>query len=195
MNVTRGLLLQRFGQATGRVGDGRNSLTVGNRFRSGGVSGHELAATVTHKPFETARASPDRRGDGHERGDLRRPGGPVNTNHKSPTEPGPAAHFSVASPIDPPRTEGQGELPLRTGEPIDPGSMAGTIVFDDFEDVFTMKADGSDLRVVAGQPGAEFDGAWSPDGEVHRVPGLPSRNQRGRRDLRGRSGWIRVPGT
>ena len=28
----------------------------------------------------------------------------------------------------------------------------------------TMNVDGSDLRVVAGRPGAEFDGAWSPDG-------------------------------
>ena len=50
------------------------------------------------------------------------------------------------------------------GEPIDLGSLTGKIVFDDFEDVFTMNADGSDRRVVAGRTGSEFDGTWSPDG-------------------------------
>ena len=79
--------------------------------------------------------------------------------------PSPAATASpVTSPTAPPRKEGRGESPVRIGEPVDPASIAGRIVFDDFEDVFTMNADGSDLRVVAGQPGSEFDGAWSPDG-------------------------------
>ena len=63
------------------------------------------------------------------------------------------------------RNEGRGETPVLVGEPIDLGSLEGRIVFDDFEDVFTMNADGSDLRVVAGRPGSEFDGAWSPDGK------------------------------
>ena len=82
-----------------------------------------------------------------------------------PLSPAAIPGSPVASPTAPQRNEGRGELPVRTGEPIDPGSIAGRIVFDDFEDVFTMKADGSNLRVVAGQPGPEFDGAWSPNGE------------------------------
>jgi Tol biopolymer transport system component len=55
-------------------------------------------------------------------------------------------------------------VPVRVGDPIDPRSLRGTILFDDFEDLFSMQADGSDLQVLAGRPGAEFDGAWSPDG-------------------------------
>ena len=52
------------------------------------------------------------------------------------------------------------------GEPIELDDLSGRIVFDDFEDVFAMDVDGSDLVVVAGDPaGSEFDGAWSPDGE------------------------------
>lgn len=57
-----------------------------------------------------------------------------------------------------------GEAPVLVGEPIDVSSLAGRIVFDDFEDVFTMRADGSDLRRITTEPGPEFDGAWSPDG-------------------------------
>jgi hypothetical protein len=62
------------------------------------------------------------------------------------------------------RTEGRGEEPVLVGEPIDPADLEGRIVFDDFEDVFTMNVDGTDWRTIAGLPGAEFDGAWSPDG-------------------------------
>ena len=51
------------------------------------------------------------------------------------------------------------------GEPIEIGDLTGRIVTDDFEDVFAFDVDGSDLVTIAGQPGAEFDGAWSPDGE------------------------------
>ena len=64
----------------------------------------------------------------------------------------------------PTRTETRGEVPVLVGTPIDVGTLTGKIVFDDFEDVFTMNADGSGLRTVAGRPGSEFDGAWSPDG-------------------------------
>jgi Tol biopolymer transport system component len=64
----------------------------------------------------------------------------------------------------PSRREGSGEAAVLVGEPIDLSTLAGRIVFDDFENVYTMNADGSDLRTVAGRPGNEFDGAWSPDG-------------------------------
>jgi Tol biopolymer transport system component len=52
------------------------------------------------------------------------------------------------------------------GEPIKLADLSGRILFDDFEDVYAMDVDGSNFVVVAGDPtGAEFDGAWSPDGE------------------------------
>jgi Tol biopolymer transport system component len=39
-------------------------------------------------------------------------------------------------------------------------------VFDDFEDVFAMDVDGSNVVKVAHDPaGSEFDGAWSPEGD------------------------------
>jgi dipeptidyl aminopeptidase/acylaminoacyl peptidase len=74
----------------------------------------------------------------------------------------PTPSRSVASA--PQRTEGRGTDPVRIGPPIEPTSLTGRIVFDDFEDVFTMNADGSGFRTITTLPGAEFDGAWSPDG-------------------------------
>ena len=73
------------------------------------------------------------------------------------TEPRPS------SP-SPSRVEGRGESPVLVGEPIPSELLTGRIVFDDFENVYTMRADGSGLLTVAGLDGAEFDGAWSPDG-------------------------------
>src|SRR5918995_3317611 len=56
--------------------------------------------------------------------------------------------------------------PNTVGDPIVLGDLSGRIVFDDFEDVFAMDVDGSNVVTVAGDPaGSEFDGAWSPDGE------------------------------
>lgn len=53
-----------------------------------------------------------------------------------------------------------------TGKPIDLATLTGRIVFDDFDDVFAMDIDGTNLVEVANDPaGSEFDGAWSPDGE------------------------------
>jgi Tol biopolymer transport system component len=54
---------------------------------------------------------------------------------------------------------------VTTGTPIDIADLRGRIVFDDFEDVFTAAVDGSALRQVTALPGAEFDAAWSPDGQ------------------------------
>ena len=51
------------------------------------------------------------------------------------------------------------------GEPIDVADLSGRIVFDDFEDVYTMRPDGSDVHNITARAGSEFDGAWSPDGQ------------------------------
>jgi pyrimidine-specific ribonucleoside hydrolase len=48
--------------------------------------------------------------------------------------------------------------------PIALTELTGRIVFDDYEDIFTMRPDGSDLRRVTTQPASEFDGDLSPDG-------------------------------
>lgn len=90
---------------------------------------------------------------------------PTQSRSETPPSLTPVAPWPTTSSSAPTREEGRGEVPVIRGEPIDPGSLAGRIVFDDFEDVYTMNADGSDLRVVADEPGPEFDGAWSPDGE------------------------------
>ena len=39
-----------------------------------------------------------------------------------------------------------GRRPVARGEPIDVASLEGKIVFDDFEDVFVMDADGTNVR-------------------------------------------------
>lgn len=56
-------------------------------------------------------------------------------------------------------------MPIATGEPIDPTSLSGRIVFDDFENVYAMNIDGTDLVTVAAAHGSEFDAAWSADGQ------------------------------
>ena len=53
--------------------------------------------------------------------------------------------------------------PVTRGDPIDVTRLEGLIVFDDFEDVYVMDADGSNVRPVAEGKGPEFDGAWAPD--------------------------------
>ena len=57
-----------------------------------------------------------------------------------------------------------GTRPVTRGEPIDVAELEGSIVFDDFEDVYVMDAEGANVRPLADRPGAEFDGAWAPDG-------------------------------
>jgi Tol biopolymer transport system component len=76
----------------------------------------------------------------------------------------PAPTPSAVTPV-PSRIQHSGEEPVLTGDRIDLGDLAGRIVFDDFEDVFVMDVDGSNVVTVAGAPGAEFDGDLSPDGE------------------------------
>jgi Tol biopolymer transport system component len=62
--------------------------------------------------------------------------------------------------------EGNGADPVAVGEPIDLGELTGRIVFDDYEDVYTMLPDGSDVQRLTSLPGSEFDGAASPDGQL-----------------------------
>ena len=62
------------------------------------------------------------------------------------------------------RRDQDGRRPLLKGEPIDVARLEGRIVFDDYEDVYVMEADGMKARPVAARAGPEFDGAWAPDG-------------------------------
>ena len=75
------------------------------------------------------------------------------------------ARPSVASAAPgPTRIVHPGDARITVGDPIVIGDLTGRIVTDDFEDVFAMDPDGSNVTVLADAPGAEFDGAWSPDG-------------------------------
>jgi Tol biopolymer transport system component len=73
---------------------------------------------------------------------------------------------SSSSTSRPEREEGSGVSPVVRGAPIDAADLSGRIVFDDYEDVYTMQPDGSDVVAVTDQPGSEFDGALSPDGQT-----------------------------
>ena len=77
----------------------------------------------------------------------------------------PAASPSPSVTPLPTRTVHAGTLPVETGAPIALTELSGRILFDDFEDLFAMDVDGSNVATVAGDAaGPEFDGAWSPDG-------------------------------
>ena len=43
-------------------------------------------------------------------------------------------------------------------------SLSGRIVFDNFRDVWSINADGTDLTRLTRSPGPDFDPTWSPDG-------------------------------
>jgi Tol biopolymer transport system component len=64
----------------------------------------------------------------------------------------------------PERREQDGSRPVIRGQQIDVAGLAGKIAFDDFEDVYVMEANGTNVRPIAHRPGPEFDGAWAPDG-------------------------------
>jgi TolB protein len=49
--------------------------------------------------------------------------------------------------------------------PIDPSTLSGRIVFDNGEDIYSVDADGTDLKQLTDNPGPEFDPMWSPDGK------------------------------
>jgi Tol biopolymer transport system component len=65
----------------------------------------------------------------------------------------------------PRRVEGRGQSPVSVGEPSDVAGLRGRIVFDDFEDVYAMGPDGTNVVNLTVQAGSEFDGAWSADGQ------------------------------
>lgn len=88
--------------------------------------------------------------------------GPMPTQSPQAT-PGSLGQTGSASSVSPPR-EFDGREPVLVGEPIDVRTLEGRIVFDDFEDVYVMRADGTHVRPVANRRGPEFDGAWAPDG-------------------------------
>jgi Tol biopolymer transport system component len=46
----------------------------------------------------------------------------------------------------------------------DLSSLSGRIAFDNFDDVWTIDADGTDLTRLTHSPWPEFDPSWSPDG-------------------------------
>jgi Tol biopolymer transport system component len=89
---------------------------------------------------------------------------PVTPTVDQTTRPSAPIASDPAVSAGPTRIEHRGDQAVMTGEPISIDDLSGRIVFDDFEDVFAMDVDGSDLVRVADEPGAEFDGAWSPDG-------------------------------
>ena len=60
--------------------------------------------------------------------------------------------------------EQDGMRPQVKGEPIDVARLEGRIVFDDFENVYVMEADGTGAQAVTVREGPEFDAAWAPDG-------------------------------
>src|ERR1041385_7062654 len=47
----------------------------------------------------------------------------------------------------------------------DVSSLTGRIVFDNFEDIYVMNADGTNVQQLTKNPGQEFDPMWSPDGK------------------------------
>ncbi len=47
-----------------------------------------------------------------------------------------------------------GATPVSVGKPIERVTLTGRIVFDDFEDLYTMAADGSGLRQITRRDGA-----------------------------------------
>ena len=73
-----------------------------------------------------------------------------------------SAPSTAPSPV---RVERRGHTPVSVGEPIDVTELRGRILFDDYEDLYTMRPDGTDLVRLSSRAGAEFDGAWSPDGQ------------------------------
>jgi Tol biopolymer transport system component len=51
-----------------------------------------------------------------------------------------------------------------SGKPIDLATLIGRIVFDNHDDIWSIKADGTGLTRLTDSPWPEFDPAWSPDG-------------------------------
>jgi Tol biopolymer transport system component len=83
----------------------------------------------------------------------------------APSSSDVASLTPTAAPL-PTRIVHIGHAPVESGKPIQLAMLSGGIVFDNFEDVFVMDVDGSNVVKLAADPGGpEFDGAWSPDGD------------------------------
>jgi Tol biopolymer transport system component len=74
-------------------------------------------------------------------------------------EPSP----SVDRPSAPPSASEVSE-PVSPGGSISLDSLSGRIVFDNYDEVWTIEADGTNLQQLTSAPGHQFDPSWSPDG-------------------------------
>lgn len=74
-------------------------------------------------------------------------------------EPSP----SVDRPLAPPSASEVSE-PVRPGGSIALDSLSGRIAFDNYDEVWTIEADGTNLQQLTSAPGHQFDPSWSPDG-------------------------------
>jgi TolB protein len=74
--------------------------------------------------------------------------GPAATSTPS-TTPQPVGCAAAAAPAQP---------------PVDRSRLTGRIVFDTFQDIWSINADGTDLRRLTHSPWPEFDPSLSPDG-------------------------------
>jgi Tol biopolymer transport system component len=75
----------------------------------------------------------------------------ASSDGTSPDRPQPTARASASPPS-----------PLGTRSPVT--SLSGRIVFDNFDDVWSINADGTGLTRLTRSPGPDFDATWSPDG-------------------------------
>ena len=74
----------------------------------------------------------------------------------------PTARISAPASTSSPRI---GDLVDVRGEPIDPSSLTGRIVFaDGTTDIYVVNANGSGLQRLTNDAAMEFDPTWSPDG-------------------------------
>lgn len=95
-------------------------------------------------------------------------GGPSRPSASVVVAPAPSAAATTTPSAAVPTREvhRDGASPVALGAPIDVADLTGRIVFDDFEDLYAMDPDGSNVARIASDPaGPEFDGAWSPDGD------------------------------
>lgn len=92
-------------------------------------------------------------------------GGSVEPATTSPPTPAASSDPPPTPTPLPSRIVHTTQEPVSTGVTLSITDLSGRIVFDDFEDVFVMDVDGSNVVCVASNPGSEFDGAWSPDGD------------------------------
>ena len=70
----------------------------------------------------------------------------------------------ASPPAGSPRPSSTVSAPPGGSGPIDLTSLSGRIVFDNFQDVWSINADGTGLRRLTRSPWPEFQATWSPDG-------------------------------